>query len=58
MKIKAKKAKIGVPKQLVVSEEMTDIEKESLQLAEIANTTQTEMAAFYIHMLWCLIANG
>lgn len=51
MKIKAKKAKIDVPKQLITSEEMADIKK-SLQLAEIANTTQAEMAAFYTQMLY------
>ena len=51
MKIKADKNKIDSTEQLIDSEKILDIEKESLRLIETANATQTEMSAFYTQML-------
>ncbi|MDD6800763.1 MAG: putative ABC transporter permease [Firmicutes bacterium] len=51
MKIKADKKKIDSTEQGIDSEEMLDIEEESLKLANVVNATQTEMTAFYNHML-------
>lgn len=51
MKTKADKKKIKYKEQSVKPEEMSDIEKESLRLTEVATETQTEMSAFYTQML-------
>ncbi|MGN0518595.1 MAG: putative ABC transporter permease [Acutalibacteraceae bacterium] len=51
MKTKAGKTKIDYTEQTVAPEEMSDIEKESLRLTEVATATQKEMSAFYTQML-------
>ncbi len=51
MKTKADKIKINDTEQSIVPEEMSDIEKESLRLVEVANATQAEMSEFYTQML-------
>lgn len=49
--MKRKSNKIVEMEQPVALEEMTDIEKESLRLMEVANATESEMTAFYTQML-------
>lgn len=50
MKTKLKNKRIG-DEAPIASDEMSEIEKESLRLAEVAHTTQTELAALYTQML-------
>lgn len=49
MKIKSNKS--GNTGQYIAPEQMSEIEKESLRLAEVVNTTKIEMSEFYIQML-------
>ena len=51
MTIKAGKNKIGSAEQTVVSEEMSDIERESLLLAKAVDATRAEMPEFYVKMM-------
>lgn len=51
MKTKAEKNRLDTTAVLTDRENMTDIEKESLRLAEIVSATQAEMSEFYTQML-------
>lgn len=51
MKITADKNLINHTDKEIAPEQMSDIEKESLRLAEVANATQAEMSEFYTQML-------
>ena len=51
MKIRPFKNKNSAPEQPVSADEMSEIEKESLRLAELADTTQSQMNGFFDRML-------